>query len=519
MLKRLLAAAPALALLGYGLAIGPRYDRFVLPAFDGYVYDAMADTPRVFTIAPWGYRILAPWIVHVLPASSAAAGYYWLNLVCLTASVLIVGLWLRRLGFGDLPAALAGLALAASPPIEEFLRYQVLVGPLGLLILTLTLLELLAPRLLVLAALFAAGGLTREECLIPIALLFVVQCEKEGWRRAMLHTLLAAVPALVMCGVLRATWGSSPISNEGPWLAALVGRLRSAWPLLLQAVAMSGVGLVALVGLGREPSWSLRAQTGLLWTLTFAAVFANPYHFSAADLPRLSASAWPAVLPLALAALGFKRVGREAAPSPRPVWLANAAAMAVLVVCATLVLIADPYERAKTRAQTDPIPFLARSRETLKTARALDQGDTFVFDARSGRFADAVTQQFNLTEGRRMRWFLYSGFAREATFGPGAPEFQGEAELLLPILSPHDASMLMGLEGRPDDQAEVRVQVGGVAIGTVRSNGSIQKMTVPRYRLFRGDNIVRLRGPAGVPVRLVRWEVNLEPRGPPAGKE
>jgi hypothetical protein len=35
---------------------GVVYDRFHLPAFDGHVYAAMAEEPRVFTVAPWGYR-------------------------------------------------------------------------------------------------------------------------------------------------------------------------------------------------------------------------------------------------------------------------------------------------------------------------------------------------------------------------------------------------------------------------------------------------------------------------------
>ena len=36
------------------------YDRFNLPAFDGHVYAAMSEEPRVFTVAPWGYRLLTP---------------------------------------------------------------------------------------------------------------------------------------------------------------------------------------------------------------------------------------------------------------------------------------------------------------------------------------------------------------------------------------------------------------------------------------------------------------------------
>ncbi|MEO8501488.1 MAG: hypothetical protein ABI565_11280, partial [Vicinamibacteria bacterium] len=62
MLKRFLAIAPAVVVFVYGIWIGPRYDRYVLPGFDGYAYAAMAEDPRMFTLAPWGYRILTPWI-------------------------------------------------------------------------------------------------------------------------------------------------------------------------------------------------------------------------------------------------------------------------------------------------------------------------------------------------------------------------------------------------------------------------------------------------------------------------
>lgn len=65
MLKRSLALGPAVVVLVLGLGIGPRYDRFVLPAFDGHVYAATAEQPRLFTVAPWGYRILEPWLARL----------------------------------------------------------------------------------------------------------------------------------------------------------------------------------------------------------------------------------------------------------------------------------------------------------------------------------------------------------------------------------------------------------------------------------------------------------------------
>jgi len=72
----LAAAATAAAL---GLQVGRHLEAIrsyrapPLPAFDAFVYVAMAEHPRLFTVAPWGHRILVPWIASVLPGGPAVA--------------------------------------------------------------------------------------------------------------------------------------------------------------------------------------------------------------------------------------------------------------------------------------------------------------------------------------------------------------------------------------------------------------------------------------------------------------
>ena len=61
-----------------------RHDRFTLPAFDAYAYLAMAEHPPVFTVAPWGYRVLTPWLVHLLPVDNVARGFRYVTLSSLT---------------------------------------------------------------------------------------------------------------------------------------------------------------------------------------------------------------------------------------------------------------------------------------------------------------------------------------------------------------------------------------------------------------------------------------------------
>jgi hypothetical protein len=503
MLNRFLALAPAALVVASGLWIGPKYDRYVLPAFDGYVYDAMADTPRVFTLAPWGYRILTPWIVHVLPFASAAKGFFWLNLACLAAVVFVVGVWLRRLGFGPWPSGLAGLVLFLSPPMRELLQYQVLVDPLALLIIALILLELGNPRVLVLSALFAAGALAKEVCLLPLVMAPLMLGRKSGWKKALLQTAAVAAPALLLAAYLRATWGEPRPGLDTPLVGPALERLRQSMDLLPGTAALSGVGLLALLGLVREASVPLRIQGASLWILTFAAVFLNPYHFSVPDLPRLFVFVWPPLLPLALAGAGFHRtaVPTTARPFPR---LTRAAAILTLLACAGLVVATDSYRHEPEDAWAEPIPYLARNREGIKTARLLDEGGALVFDSRSGRFAGPIAERFNLTEGRRQRWFLFRGFGPQAVFESGAPEFRGEAELLLPVMSPRAMTMSVEFEG--PDGTEVAVSAAGreiASIATGRAGGVFQ---IPGDALRRGDNLLRLRTPAGVAVRLIRFE-------------
>ena len=503
-LNGVLAFGPALLVLVQGLLVGPRFDRFVLPAFDGFVYVAMAESPRVFTLAPWGYRILSPWIVHSLPFSSAAAGFFWLNLVLLSGAVFLIGWWLRRLGFSPLAAALGGQTLAVTPPLGALLDYQVLVDPLALLITVLVLNELVTPHGLTLAALFAVGAITKEACLIPLVVLPFVLATRIGWKRATLQSAIIAAPAIFLLILLRVTWGQGAPPTRF-LLTSILERAGEA-PLAFVA-AFAGVTLVGFIGFFRERSRDLRVAGSLLWFGNFLAVLANPYGFSPPDLLRISLFAWSALLPLALVGVGFPRLAVSQGVGPAA--LRRVISVGALLAALGLVLGTDSYRRAPPEGSPDPVAFLARSRETLKTARALDEGDTFSFDVASGRFAAPVTERFNLTEGRQQRWFLYSGFGSDAAFGSGEPEVREKAELLLPILVPRTATMSAEFDGPVG--AQVTVNIAGLDMGAVPANGSRTPLLLPGAALIRGDNIVRLGGPAGVPIKLLRFEVRLEP--------
>ncbi len=513
MLKRSLALAPAVLVLLYGLWMGPKYDRFVLPAFDGFVYAAMAENPAVFTLAPWGYRILEPWMVHLLPVYSSARGFFWLNLVLLSGAVFVVGCWLRRLGFSGPAAAIAASAFAMSPPMRVLLGYQVLVDPLALLLLIMILYELVDPEVLVLMALFAATALTKETGLLALCLVPITLTGRLGRRRGLLDSFVVAAPALALTVLLRMIWGNPAPPTSFSVLEVTLGRLiQSGWALAGAAV-LSGLLLPALVGLFREKSVELRIQGMLLWFLTFSLIVLNPYQYSVFDLPRLSVFAWPALLPLALSGLGFRRVQTISTTTPSE-RVRTTVSVLTLLTALLLVAATDSYRRAPFSDSPDPVAMVSRIRESLKTARALEAGETFRFDARSGRFAAPIAERFNLTEGRRQRWFLYRGFGRDAPFESGAPVFQGNAEVLLPVLIPREVTVSIRLEG--PEGARVNVSLSSRGIGSAPADGSLTILKAPAKALFRGDNIVRLRGPKGVALRLRRFEVRLAPIGEPS---
>jgi len=175
----------------------------------------MAENPRFFTLAPWGYRILEPWIVHLLPASSAATGFFCLNLGLLSAMMYVTGAWLRRLGFSDAGAAIATSTFALSPPLRLLIEYQVLVDPLTLLLLlAMILYEAVDPDLLALAAPFAAVALTKEVGLAFLIRAPIALIPRLGLWRGALETCAVAASALGVSVLLRLTWGHTRAAGD-----------------------------------------------------------------------------------------------------------------------------------------------------------------------------------------------------------------------------------------------------------------------------------------------------------------
>ena len=87
------------------------WDGFTLPGFDAHVYLAMAEEPRVFTVGPWGYRILLPAILGAtLPARLLVPGFEWAAWISLVLGSGLLFAYLRILG-ATLRASLAAVTV------------------------------------------------------------------------------------------------------------------------------------------------------------------------------------------------------------------------------------------------------------------------------------------------------------------------------------------------------------------------------------------------------------------------
>ncbi len=294
-----------------------RYDRFSLPAFDAYVHVAMAERPAVFTVAPWGYRVLAPAAAAAQPGN-AVQGFRRLAFLSLLAAAVLLHFFLRRIGLGPVPALLGAAAFALSPPIAESLRYVFLDEPLSSALEVAFLLAL------------ASGAGTGALAAPAIAL--------ASWRQWAGPMLVLGLTPVAVVGAFRHR--ARPFAARYGWLAALL-----LFVPLLAASYVSGTFFVADV------------TRLLLYALPLLIALALMAFFPLAPVPERP--------PAARAASG---------PS-----IAGAVAAAAFVL--SLPLLLDRYRRIDLRGARDGPLVLALCRESLQAAQRLERGRPVVLDA------------------------------------------------------------------------------------------------------------------------------------------
>jgi hypothetical protein len=483
-----------------------RYDRFSLPAFDAYVHVAMAERPAVFTVAPWGYRVLAPAAAAALPGN-AVQGFRRLAFLSLLTAAVLLHLFLRRLGLGPLPALLGVAAFALSPPAAESLRYVFLAEPLSSALEVAVLLALASGAGTgVLALLLTVWALAKE--LWPLFLPLVLLREwRRGPRPALAAALAVAAGPLAVTLILRGWWWRPPaaatVTGDAGWLEATAIALAS-WRQWAGPMLLLGLTPLAIVGSLRSRARPLTARYGWLAAILLVVpLFAASYvsgSFFAADVTRLLLYALPLLIPLALMAFfplaAPERPGAAGAAS-RPSLVGAAGAAAIVL---SLPLLLDRYRRIDLRGARDGPLVLALCRESFQAARRLERDRAVVLDAATTGYEWGVSPP---EEMGRMRWFLREGWGPRAHYGAGDIVMQEDrASLLVPCLRPRELEAVLRLDAPGPRPVEVLVNGRSLGERIVGTSGDEAVVRVPAEALVRGDNVLTLSAPDGPGLRL-----------------
>jgi hypothetical protein len=490
------------------------HDRWELPAFDAYAYVAMAETPSVFTVAPWGYRVLTPAIVGLLPGNVVRGFRDHMFLGLVTACGLLY-LFLRRVGHGEWPTVLAVGAFAVSPAVAEVVRYPFLVEPVTVALEIAFLLALASSGGVAWLALLATlGALSKELSLMLVPLVFFARLPEHGFRRALSATALVAAPAVAATLILRLYWAphiEGPTLNLGAQtLAVVAARLADSWKETVLGSLLAGLTPVALVGALTPAARPFLRRYGYLLVVTLALPLVawiniggpRPMAFFGPNTLRLLLFALPGLLSLALFALHavfpHHRVP-DAPPAPSP----RSERIVAGLVCACLVFLLlglDRYRRIDLRGFRDGPLVLALSRESLRTARRLDNGREVEWDPETRRFEWGSS---NPREMERMRWFLRDGWGERPHYGTAEMKTTApSATFLVPLLRPQEIDLTLHVSG---PAGRLAVAFNGQEAGDTAIAPDAREATfrLPGAPGFRGDNLVTLDAPPGLVVHRI----------------
>lgn len=493
------------------------WDGFTLPGFDAHVYLAMAEEPRVFTVAPWGYRILLPGLIgSFLPPRLIVPGFEWAARLSLVAVSGLLFIYLRTLGATQRAALPAVLAMMATPSIGAVFANPFLVEPFALALLLFALIAIEARLGLGVTALaLLLLSLSKEIWVVLLPLIFLREM-KSGARGAALETLRAAAPALLISALIRAIWApqtESPAAAAG-WLdtlSHLPGGLVEVAPEFL----LGGFAFTGLLALYRPAARDfLKDHLLTLGPLLVLPIMAATYSGAGAaasfftdDVRRLLIYVLPFVAALAVHLdPGHGRTRTITAPTG-----ANRVIGVIALLLAISPLALDRYSRVDLSISRDGPYVLGFARETLKTARRLQRGETVILDPAERKFAWGVSPSNELA---RLRFFLRRGFGPVAHYGIHDIRMrEATATLIAPLYEARMLRLTLTMDARAS--AWVSVSAGGRRVGETLVGPHAVKATfeIPAANLFRGDNPIQLDCIEGAKVlpRLLRVELS-QPR-------
>ena len=183
-------------------------------------------------------------------------------------------------------------------------------------------------------------------------------------------------------------------------------------------------------------------------------------------------------------------------------------AIALLIAPSAL----DSYSRIDLSTSRDGPYVLGFTRETLKTARKLDRGETVIFDPVERKFAWGISPPNELA---KLRFFLRSGFGSLAHYGIHDIRMrETKATIIVPVLEPRTMRVTMIIDAR--ESAWFAVLAGTSHLGEVLIGPQAVRATfeIPARSLFRGDNALGLlceKAATAVP-RILRIELSMAAR-------
>jgi hypothetical protein len=485
------------------------YGRFQLPGFDAYVYVAMAERPQVFTVSPWGYRLLPPSIVHALPFRNVVRGFRLVSFLAIALAGGLLYMFLRFRGHAAWAAVLGVALFGLTPPMARAVETPFLGEPVGILLAIALLVAIESGAGWGTLALLAVLEVLAKDGALVLALVPAVVIGRwpAGRRPALAAALALALPALALTPLLRAWWTPHIPSIRAPLdlelvRAALV-TLQDAWPATALAVLVGGLLPIAALGALRGAGRAYLRQYGISLMLTMVIAFLawlnvpsrEPVPLFGANFERILLYAVPLLVPLVLIALDRLVPSLEpriAVRGPRSQLVP--AALAAVAAALPFALV-DRYRRVDLQGSRDGPLVLAVARETWRTAARIESGDTVVFDPQSRRFAWGESDPGQLG---RMRWFLRDGWGGRSHYGTGEIVMHAaEATLILPVLEP--SNLEVRLRMMSPSPVRLALSVNGHTVGAWMADRSAaeQAFRLPARALVRGDNLVTFTSPDG----------------------
>ena len=469
-----------------------------LPAFDAFVYVAMAEHPTVFTVAPWGHRILTPWLARAVPFAPISVAFPVVTVAALALAGLLLFAFLRRRGHRPWAAALGVGAFALSPPVGELVAAPFLVEPLACALLVALLLALeMGLGAGTLALIAVLGVLTKE---VVFLFLPVVYFAARAQRRP--HDARDAAVVLFFAGasllLLRLVWTPhlrTPIPEVGLERFRLIGYSLRHEPLRWLAVAAIG-GLTPLAIVGALRPAARPYLRGYGWVLAAALVQPMLAHYAiqqvVGEMNRYLLYAVPVLVGLGLLALD-RVVPNLEAPAPVsaiPSRLAWVPAAGAAIALAVPLLVVDRYRRLDLQGRREGNYILGFCHGSLTAARKLQDGAAVLLRMEERRFDP---QRFEAGMFERMRWFLREGWGNQPEYETSEAFMQADrATIVLPCYTPAPIEVTLAMSAARETPLHVVLNGRPIGEGTVGTTRTRLRFLAPAEVLFRGDNLLAL---------------------------